>query len=541
MLTTTTGLSAACVPSSFSGLAVFGAELVSVNTALVTNYSASVPPGPRLTQPPIEVRNATFCNVTVTYTHPGQGDNIIVETWLPIENPTWNDRLQAAGGGGWAAGRFATMYMTMQGALGDGYATTTTDAGLGYSEDPTDWALASPGNVDWYKFNNFGSVSLNDQAIISKSLIKSFYGTGPVFSYWNGCSQGGRQGVMLAQRYPDAYDGISVGAPALYISRLCPAVFWPQQVMNMRGEYPYRCEMDAITAAAVTACDGLDGLVDGLISDPDLCLAKFDPRPLVGTPVPHCQQAGNRTVEISAAAVAVANATWHGVVSASGARTWYGLGPGSDISTDPGAVAATNCTSGTCIGSPQPVSLGWIVPFLGKGAPNFDISRLTHAEFDKLMHIGRQIYRSAIDTDDPDLSEFRDAGGKMVSFHGLWDTIVPPQNTRHYYNQVAAVLPDVHDFYRHYEVPGLAHCYGSVSGQPTSLFDQLRAWVENGTAPEETPVNVTVSDGGTQQRILCPYPQRYNYDQKRCRGHGHADASCWVCTAGPADEGLITP
>ncbi|KAK3290428.1 Tannase/feruloyl esterase [Chaetomium fimeti] len=530
-------LSAACVPATFNGLALFGAEILSIDTKPVTNYSTWGLDIARFTQPTVKIQNATFCNVTVSYTHPGQDDNIFVETWLPIENPTWNDRLQAVGGGGWQAGRFLLSWETMKGALGDGYATTTTDAGLGSAADPAEWSLISPGNLNWYKLNNFGSVSLNDQAIISKALIKSFYGKGPDYSYWNGCSQGGRQGIMLAQRYPDAYDGISAGAPVLYSSFSGTGLYWPQQVMNVLNEYPYGCEMDAITAAAVRDCDGLDGVTDGIISDIDGCLASFDPFKMVGEPVPKCSQAGNRTVEVGVAAAVVVNATWHGMVKPnSGAPVWYGLPPGSLISVEADGgvltgVAATNCSSGTCVGSPNPMTTGWIERFDALGDPNFDITKMSYADFDDIVHYTRQIYRSAFDTDDPDLSRFRDAGGKLVTFHGLWDALLPPQATRKYYNEVSATVPDTPTFFRHYDVPGLGHCIGHASGQPTSLFEQLRAWVERGEAPGQSPVNVTAADGATHNRILCPYPEVARLDAEGGCGDP-ADARCWRCVAG---------
>jgi pimeloyl-ACP methyl ester carboxylesterase len=133
----------------------------------------------------------------------------------------------------------------MVGAVADGYATITTDAGLGTSDDPRDWALLSPGNVNPFNLQNLGSRSLGDEAVLGKAIIKSFYGKGPNYSYWNGCSQGGRQGLMLAQRYPDAYDGIAVGAPALYWTKLFATIQWPQQYMNQLGaecDYRGRCE-----------------------------------------------------------------------------------------------------------------------------------------------------------------------------------------------------------------------------------------------------------------------------------------------------------
>jgi hypothetical protein len=225
---------------------------------------------------------------------------------------------------------------------------------------------------------------------------------------------------MLAQRYPTAYDGIAAGAPAIHWTELAPYIQWPQQFMNMLGAYPYTYELDAITATAVSACDGLDGVVDGVVGETDACLAHFDPFNLVGTVI-NCTEAGGE-VQITRSAAAVANATWHGMVTADGKQTFYGISPGSDLtgrSTEGGTgLAATNCTTGTCVGAPADLGVPWIELFLARD-PEFDISNLTHAEFDRLAHLSRQMYGSLMGTDDPDLSAFRDAGGKLVSFHGL--------------------------------------------------------------------------------------------------------------------------
>jgi len=237
---------------------------------------------------------------------------------------------------------------------------------------------------------------------------------------------------MLAQRYPTAYDGIAAGAPALYLSLTGPLLYWPQQVMNNLGEYPYGCEIDAITAAAIDECDGLDGVVDGVVSDPDRCLTVFDPFAVVGREVVDCKQAGNRTVKVSIAAATVVNASWHGIVTVEGRRVWHGYGPGVDLSstgdgvTSLGGVAQTRCgEDGTCVGSPLGLTPPWFELFLAKGDPGFNLSEVTHKEFDELVHMGRQLYRSALDTDDPDLSAFRDAGGKMVTWHGLVSPLFP--------------------------------------------------------------------------------------------------------------------
>ncbi|KAI0546545.1 Tannase/feruloyl esterase [Xylaria curta] len=518
----------ACVPDTFGSLNLFGVEIISLEATLISNYSASIPAAYRFTAPSVQLTNATFCNVTVAYTHPGQNDNIYVEAWLPTEN--WNERFQAVGGGGWVAGRFYLSYAAMQGALADGYATITTDAGLGSAMDATPWAQISPGNVNLYNLQNLASVSLNDEAIIGKQLVKSYYGKGPLYSYWNGCSQGGRQGMMLAQRYPDAYDGIAAGAPAIYWTEFGPGTTWPQQVLSMLGDYPYNCEADALTAMAIKFCDKLDQLEDGIISQPEECLAHFDPFQWVGTPI-NCTQT-NGTVRITNAAAVLVNETWHGPRAVDGTKLWHGLNPGADITGDastsiePG-VAATNCTGTTCVGMSNILSQ-WTQLFVSKD-PTLDVLNLTHEEWDNLFRSSSQQYRSLVGSADPDLRAFSKKGGKLLSFHGVQDNIIPIGGSQQYYNEVASISPNVHDFYRYFEVPGLGHCFGGRSQQPSNLFEQLRLWVENGTAPETSPINVTDVTGSQVlgSRILCPYPQR----QQLIEGcTDTATAKCWTCT-----------
>ncbi|KAG6365963.1 hypothetical protein INS49_000139 [Diaporthe citri] len=500
----------ACVPATFGNISWFGAEVMSLEADLVTNYSISVPTDVRYTQPAVEVTNASFCNVTVAYTHPGQDDTVIVEAWLP--SGRWNGRLQAVGGGGMLAGRSVVYYTAMAGAIADGYATVTTDAGLvNASVDAIPWALLSPGNVDLYALQNLAS------GVLAKSLIKSYYGRGPDYSYFNGCSQGGRQALMLAQRYPTSFDGIAAGAPAIYWNNLVPFLLWPLQVMNMLGEYPHECELEAITAAAVSACDGLDGVVDGIVTDVDGCLASFRPFDLVGSAT-NCSEAR----VVTSAAAAVANATWHGTRNAQGVQTWFGLNPGSGLRF---GVVGTDCTGPSCVSAPFALAAQWFSRFIARDA-GFDLTNLSHVEFDALAHQGRQRYDSIIGTLDADLSAFRDAGGKLVTFHGISDEIIPPKTSVKYYNEVSALIPDIHDFYRHFEVPGMQHCFGGRGGNPTSLFDQLRAWVENGTEPENTQVEITDLAGALQHRVLCPYPQKSIFDHDCGTA---ADASCWTC------------
>lgn len=156
----TMALAEACNSTTFAP-SLFGAEILSLQTSLVTDYNVFVNARDRRTQPSIDVKDASFCNITVTYTHPGLGDNVIVEAWLPADN--WNGMFQAVGGGGWSTGRNAGAYSAMAGAIADGYATVTTDAGLGTAGDPSPWVLLSPGNVNMYYLQNFATASLNDE------------------------------------------------------------------------------------------------------------------------------------------------------------------------------------------------------------------------------------------------------------------------------------------------------------------------------------------------------------------------------------------
>ncbi|KAH7309650.1 Tannase/feruloyl esterase [Stachybotrys elegans] len=522
------GLGKACSSSAFASLPpVFGTEVVSVQADIVTNFTEYS--FLRLTHPPILATDLSFCNVTVTYTHPGLNDAINVETWLPLGD--WNERLYAAGGGGFGAGRFFLPYNSLVGALAEGYATVTSDAGLGFAADainPSAWALKSHGNVDLHLLQNFGSSSLGEMATFAKSILEEFYGSKPQFSYFNGCSQGGRQGMALAQRYPEAFDGILAGAPGFHFPRVAAAIEWSQQFMNELNEYPRECEMDAITEAAVETCDGLDGAVDGIISFPTECMQSFNPMDLVGNTI-DCWSTGS-SMEISRAAGLVVQATWNGIADADGRSVWDGYHPGTNITGKLGFVqapAVTTCREdGSCTGN-LALSIGksWLRLFAAKD-PDFDVSHLTREEFLRLVRQSDREFASFLATDDADLSPFQKSGGKLLSWHGLMDDAVPPRPIEKYYEQVSQTVPETQSFYKHFSIPGLGHCGGGLGGQPIALFEQLRAWVEEGVEPHNTPVSYNSPNGEAWERIACPYPQKA-MPSDGCEDYHTVD--CWEC------------
>jgi hypothetical protein len=243
-------------------------------------------------------------------------------------------------------------------------------------------------------------------------LIKGFYGKAPSYSYWNGCSQGGRQGLKLAQQYPSAYDGIIAAAPAVNWAEFYINSVWPVFYMESTQQFPRDCELNAITQLAVSVCDELDGVKDGIISNVDACRRIFDPFKQVGKPF-NCPSAKSK-LKISHAAAAVANASWTGPLFSNGKSMYPGYEIGSDLST----LSPTNCTATVCkSGGEGSVEFAWRA-FVKKDL-TATLKNATSRDFDAIFRHVKQIFASNLETNEIDLRDFRDAGGKMITYHGL--------------------------------------------------------------------------------------------------------------------------
>jgi hypothetical protein len=373
--------------------------------------------------------------------------------------------------------------MAMSGALGEGYVASTTDAGLGLSYVPDPWALNSPGNVDMYALQNLAAVSLNDQSLIAKDVINSFYGQPAKYSYWSGCSQGGRQGFMLAQRYPEAYDGIAAAAPAFNWNQFIPAAAWAQVMMSIMRQFPTKCELDSLTEAAVASCDALDGVTDGLISDVDKC--SFNPFTMIGS-VRNCTSTG-KSVTITEAAAVIANATWEGPRGPNGEFLWYGVDYQSRLTGSPNPTgttsdlgyAATTCnTNGTCTGAPTGLGEGWLQLFVKKD-PQWNYTLINSVEeYTRLFKSAMQQYDSIIGSADPDLSNYRKAGGKIITYHGL---VNPPSSN----SCPSSSLTSVVLFQAYANLPvrptDLSH-----TKAPLTIITVSRSWIPTSTISSAT-------------------------------------------------------
>ncbi|KAG6368811.1 hypothetical protein INS49_003027 [Diaporthe citri] len=446
------------------------------------------------------------CNVTISYTHPGHDDLVSVQVWLP-HAAKFNKRFVGVGGGSWSAAEIVT---DLRSALvSQGYAVATTNAGYDHDVFGTadHWLMKSPGNIDYPLIVNFGHRALHDMAVIVKHIIRNAYGSGPEFSYWQGCSTGGRQGLTIASKYPNDYDGILTTCPAVNFAALLVALYWPQFVMNQQEVYPRACEFEALRAGASQSCDELDGVKDGVIARPDLCT--FDPMTLAGTSF-DCE--GHSAV-ISEDTVNVFKAIMEGPVDPEGNRLFPGFMPGTAL-VGLMATANTLCNNGHCSrGLPFTVSDDWIRLMLKKD-PSFDPTKMSHADYAQLFRESVTEWDAMFSSNNPDMDQFRKLGKKMVSWHSVNDEAVQVLAMRQFYERVVA-RDQAHnittqDYYRYFEVPGATHC-SAPAGVPYPLhgLKTLQSWVEDGAVPEELPTVVLGQQPNAEQvhRPICAYPK----------------------------------
>ncbi|MFC8796592.1 tannase/feruloyl esterase family alpha/beta hydrolase [Promicromonospora sp. NPDC057138] len=494
--------SSAC--ASVAVAAPSGARVVSVTADARAAGTYTFPATPLGAPAPI-ADVPDWCDITVTLTHPGADDRVAVKVGLPQDRTLWTGRFQAVGGGGYQAGDFGAPLVQ---GVKDGYATASTDAGVKTGLDAS-WSLTPDGSLNQPLLTNFASRSVHDLAVVGKDVTKKFYATPASYSYWNGCSTGGRQGYAEAQEYPRDFQGILADAPAVSWDRFAVATLWPQVVFHEEGVSPTKCELGAFNTAAVAACDTIDGVRDGIIDNPQAC--RWDPRELVGTQV----DCDGQTVTISAGVADAVRKIWAGPVSADGRKLWYGPNKGADFSW-----LATP-------GQPFPVANLWVKNFVERDL-DLDTTALSYADFERIFRSSQAQFHDVIGSDDPDLSPFARAGGKLLSWHGQSDQLVPTQGTVDYRQRVERRFGGparVDNFYRLFLLPGVEHCGGGPGAQPTGALDALVNWVEKGQAPATLATSATREDGTVVTRDVCSYPKATRYT-----GGDPASASNYHCT-----------
>lgn len=226
----------ACTASTFSSLILNNIDIASLNVTIATSYpttSAGLDGSA-----PVGVTSAStsstigMCLLTITYTHPGQYDTINTYIGLPLRAQDWNTRFLMDGGGGWVAGEVNQILSPVS----SGYSSASTDGGHSSTTSVAGWGLTSEGNTNWPALSDFASVAIAEAAVLGKMATEMYFGSTPKYSYWNGCSTGGRQGLMMAQQYPEHFDGIVAGAPAINWDKFIPSEYWPQLMAQLLGE-----------------------------------------------------------------------------------------------------------------------------------------------------------------------------------------------------------------------------------------------------------------------------------------------------------------
>jgi feruloyl esterase len=486
-------------------------NLISLGLDDTTITAAQSIPAGTYTAPDGEVFTdmPAFCRVAATLT-PTSDSDIGIEIWMP--DSTWNEKFQGVGNGGFAG---SINYSGLASNVQLGYATVSTDTGhTGESTDGS-FALGHP-----QKIIDFGYRAIHLMTVIGKQIGIAFYGNQPQYSYFTGCSTGGRQALMEAQRFADDYDGIVAGDPvAFYTHHHVGANLWVTWQMFENSASTVFTTQDTLLGNAVdAACDALDGVVDGVLNNPRLC--HFNPAQLlcVGNQrPPSC---------LTASEVEAVDQIWTGPDRMVHQQGYYppfergGEADGWPSSISPEPPPATQTDSHEVLG------VSFMQNFVFDN-PNWTFQSFNWtsdpAYVDNKEVVSGQTLSQVLNSVDPDLRAFQERGGKLIQYHGFSDPEVPPLTSIDYFESVAIgqaggsgePLGGIHDFYRLFMVPGMNHCQGGPGANVFDMLTPLDQWVEQDVAPDSILathyVNNDPAQGVAFTRPLCSYPQEAIY------------------------------
>jgi hypothetical protein len=448
-----------------------------------------------------------YCRVT------GQ---ILPEVRFELSLPaSWNNRFYMFGNGGYAGETLSTpgRVNTRNTALKAGFAVAQTNTGHDAAVEPFGTFA-----VNRQKLLDYAFRAIHVTAETSKRIIREYYGAAPTRSYFDGCSTGGRQGLISAQRFPDDFDGIVAGAPVL---DLTGTMVNYAPVVRALEAGPVPLEKMKIVAERVYAkCDGVDGLVDGLIDDPRRC--GFDP----AKELPVCADDVDGKDCFTSAQIRALNAIYLGAESG-GKRVFWGQPVGAEIEAPAPGGASSIWANWIIARTGRSISYTFAESFFRyvafpKPDPNYDFKSFNiETDVPKLQAVS-----DIIDAKNPDLTRFKTRGGKIVMYFGWADTALNPLMGVDYYEKVSARFgASTTDFFRLFMVPGMAHCRGGVGTDQCDFLTALIEWVEKGVAPSRVVASQSRDGKVVRTRPLCPYPQVAKY-----KGAGTADdAQSFVC------------
>lgn len=482
-----------------SSLAARSLPDTTITAAQTVTTGSFTPPGATNALPNLP----PFCRVTGTIA-PTPDSRILFETWLPLEK--WNGKFAGVGNGGWAG---TISYGPLADQLRRGYATASTNTGH----------EAAPGiNAAKFAYDkpeqliDFAYRAHHETALRAKAIVEALYGKPAGKSYFIGCSSGGYEGLMAAQRFPADYDGIVAGAPANNWTRLMAGFF--DGILAVLKDPASNLQPPAVGLlyrGVLAACDSDDGVTDGVLEDPRRC--KFDPARVA------CGDTNNGPGCLTKAQVEAARRVYRGLTDPKTGRQLYpGLAPGSEPfwpHRDPA--------------NPFPIPVShykWLV----FGNPDWDWRTFDFTDpEDYAAHLKAESKLAPIlNATNPDLHAFRERGGRLLQWHGWNDGLISAQNSIDYYESVRAFFGadvNVSSFYRLFMAPGMGHCIGGTGPNTFDMQAALEQWVERGTAPDQVVATRSINGVVDRSRPLCPYPNVAAY-----KGTGDTnDAASFVC------------
>jgi feruloyl esterase len=432
-----------------------------------------------------------FCRVAGVIA-PTAESQILFEVWMPLEK--WNGKIAGVGNGGWAG---SISFAALAEQLRRGYATSSTNTGHEAAPglNMARFALEKPEQLVDFAFR-----SHHETALRTKALVQALYGKPAARSYFIGCSSGGYEGLMEAQRFPADYDGIVAGAPANNWTRLMAGDFdGALAVLKDPASNLSPAALGLLHRGALAACDRIDGVADGVLEDPRKCT--FDPARLA------CPNDQSSPGCLSAAQIAAAKRVYAGLKDPkSGAPLYPGLAPGSEPfwpHRDPAA--------------PFPIPLShykWLV----FGDPDWDWKTFDFSDPDDYQaHVKAEAkFAPILNATNPDLRAFRDRGGKLLQWHGWNDQLIAPENSINYFESVESLVgrDSVRNFYRLFMAPGMAHCSGGTGPNMFDMQAALEDWIERGTPPDQLVATRAINGVVDRSRPLCVYPKTAVYSGK---------------------------
>ena len=502
-----------------------GAKVVSAATVAAGTFTS---PDPAMQQPAQKAmfgRLPEFCRVQVLAT-PSTDSAIPIEVWLPVKG--WNGKFRGVGNGGFAG---SIDYSGPAVALMQGYASGATDTGHSGNGGDASWALGHPEKVI-----DFGYRAIHEMTRISKAVVQAYYGGAARHNYFVSCSDGGREALMEAQRFPADYDGIVAGAPANNWTGLMTNGLRNQQALtgDPAGFIPIT-KLPAIDAAVRAACDAADGVTDGVLADPRQC--QFKPATLI------CKGADSDAC-LTGTQAHTLEVLYGGLHDAAGKLIFPGYVPGGELGDSGWGPWITGPVPGAS--AMYVFSTGYFINMVYENKEwNYKDAVIADAYKAALAKTSQML-----DATDPNLKPFAEHGGKLILYHGWNDPGISPLNTINYYGDVRATVgPSSADsFVRLFMIPGMQHCLAvgpgandiDQYGMPMAavpddaqhdIFLALEAWVEKGSAPESmvaAKFDEKADPAKLQMtRPICAYPKAAKY-----KGSGDTnDAANFTCAA----------